>query len=217
MKVVTGVGELRYVSVTGDGVNTALPGAPEHYQYTASLVAKEGSKLHKDIEKQIMEEWKVYKEKYAVKGMPNTNGIKKLLINDPEGTIDPNTEEVAKVPSGDVIITFKTNVTYPDGKKRVVRIKDYKGRDVTDIIANADWAIGSGSTGRIFGTAVGNNIGGTHKVTLYLDGIQLGKLQKYTGDDFEVTPLDSGDEVADDGVNSVDSGEVTQEDQKPDL
>jgi len=202
-KVKTMVGNLKYVYVKGEGRNQAMKGEPERMQYVASLVCPKDSDIHKDMLAQINAEWEAYKKANGLKGKPKTNGIKEELIKDPSGTIDPNTEEVAKIPSGNVIITFKTNTTFPNGSPQQVKIKDRKGADITSAYEDADWAIGEGSIGRIFGTAMGNNIGGTHKVTLYLNGIQLAKLVKYTGNDIDADEIEGEDFDIDDGMSEI--------------
>ena len=154
---------------------------------------------HKFLLAQIDSEWDSYKKQYGVKGRPKTNGIKEEYQKDPKGTIDPDTEEVAKIPTGNVIATFKTNTHWPDGKAQVVKVKDRKGADITVAVTEAEWAIGEGSTGVIHGTAMGNNIGGTHKVTLYLAAVQLATLKKYEGNDVQTEEIEGDDIELDDG------------------
>lgn len=202
-KIKTQVGDLKYVFITGEGRNQAMPGEEPRMQYVASVVCKKDSELHKDILAQIDSEWQEYKKANSVKGMPKTNGIKEEYTKDPEGEIDPETEEIKKVPTGNVIITFKTNTKWPDGNAQEVKVKDRKGADITKPVLSADWAIGEGSKGRIFGTAMGNNIGGKQKVTLYLTGIQLAKLVKYEGNDIDADEIDGEDIDVDDGMSEI--------------
>ena len=204
-KVKTMVGALKYVYIKGEGRNQAMPGEPARMQYVASLVCPKDSDIHKDIEAQIDAEWNAYKALNKVKGKPHTNGIKDEYVKDPKSKIDPDTEEVAKVPSGNVIITFKTNVAFPDGKPQEVKVKDRKGGDITKAYADVPWSIGEGSMGRIFGTAMGNSIGGKHKVTLYLNGIQLAKLVKYEGNDIDADEIEGEDIDVDDGMGELEA------------
>ena len=202
-KVKTMVGNLKYVYIKGEGRNVAMDGEPPRMQYVASLVCPKDSDIAKDIIAQIDAEWESYKKQFGVKGKPKTNGIRDEMIKDPSGTIDPETEEVAKIPSGNILVTFKTMTTWPDGKPQVIKVKDRKGADITAAYHEAPWAIGEGSVGRIFGTAMGNNVGGSHKVTLYLTGIQLAKLVKYEGSDFEADEIEGEDfEISSDGVDA---------------
>ena len=212
LKVKTQVGNLKYVFITGEGRNNAMPGEEPRMQYVASIETEKDSALHKHFKAQIDAEWKDYKEAFGVKGMPKTNGIKEVMVPDPEGNIDPETEEVAKVPNGNVLITFKTNTTWPDGNAKSVKVYDHKGQDISVAVLNADWAIGEGSRGIIHGTAQGNSIGGKHKVTLYLNAVQLAKLVKYEGDTPELDEIDGEDiDLGEDAVAAI------SEEETPDL
>ena len=196
LSIKTAVGQLKYVFVKDEGRNQAMPGEEARMQYVASIIFKKDSPEHKELLAQINTEWESYKKANGVKGLPKTNGIKEEMIKDPSGEIDSATEEVRKIPSGNIIATFKTNVKWANGKPKEIKIKDKNGQDITENYQEVDWAIGEGSTGRIFGTASGNGIGGTHKVTLYLTAIQIGKLVKYLGNDVEADEIE-GDEIED--------------------
>jgi len=206
--VKTQVGDLNYVFITGEGRNQSKKGAEPKYQFVASIITKEGSPLHKDMEKQIEAEWTRYKEENKVKGRPKTNGIKIEKKPDPKGEIDPETEEVRRIPTGNVVITFKTNTKWPDGNPQVVKVyanqKDATGKvyaaDVTEQVHAANWTIGNGSTGIIHGRAMGNDVGGDHKVTLYLSAIQIATLKKYEGTEIEAAEIEDA-EVVDLGVD----------------
>jgi len=194
-KVKTKVGSLKYVFITGEGRNNAMQGEEPRMQYVASLCVPKDGEVHKHFKKQIDDEWKTYKEQFSVKGLPKTNGIKDELMKDPGGEIDPETEEIKKVPTGKVLITFKTNTKWPDGNPQVVKVFDGKGKNITEAVHSADWAIGEGSTGIIHGSAVGNNTGGTHKVTLYLTAVQLAKLVKYEGDEVDTEDIEDSEDI----------------------
>jgi len=210
-KVKTKVCNLKYVFITGEGKNQAMPGEPERMQFVASAVMEKDGEAHKFLEDQINAEWDAYKAQYGVKGKPKTNGIKDEYQKDPSGEIDPETEEVRRIPTGNVIATFKTNTTWPDGNAQVVKVKDHKGKDITTAIQAADWAIGEGSQGIIHGTASGNNVGGTHKVTLYLSAVQLAKLVKYEGNDVDCEEIDGEDIDLGDDVTAIDSSDMSPE------
>lgn len=198
IKVKTKIGDLQYVFIKGEGRNSALPGAEPKMMYSASILTDEGSELHKDFKAQVDAEWEEYKKAHGVKGLPKTNGIKPHLIPDPSGAIDPETEDVKKIPSGKVRITMKTNVKWPDGKPQIIKVLNNKGKDITEAFRSAEWNIGEGSKGVLHGKAVGNDVGGTHKVTLYLSAVQLSTLVKYEG---------SGVEAEDLGGDDIDIGE----------
>lgn len=211
-KVKTQVGGLKYVFITGEGKNQAMKGEEPRMQYVASLVCEKDGAIHKDMLAQIDAEWQEYKKAHGVKGLPKTNGIKDEMMKDPSGEIDPETEEVKKIPTGNVLITFKTNTKWPDGNAQEVKVKDRKGGDITKAIQQAEWAIGEGSQGRIFGTAMGNNIGGTQKVTLYLTGLQLAKLVKYEGNDIDADEIEGDDIDLGDEVEAIPESSDTQPD-----
>ena len=119
-KVKTKVCNLKYVFITGEGKNQAMPGEPERMQFVASVVMPKGGEAHKNLLSQIEAEWETYKAQFGVKGKPKTNGIKDEYQKDPSGELDPDTEEVKRIPTGNVIATFKTNTTWPDGNAQVV-------------------------------------------------------------------------------------------------
>ena len=211
-KVKTKIGNLKYVFITGEGSNQAMKGEDPRMQYVASFICPKDSAAHKHFENLVMAEWDSYKAQWGVKGLPKTNGIKDEMKKDPEGTIDPATEEVKKVPTGNVIIGFKTNTKWPDGKAQVVKVYDRKGTEITAGIQSADWTIGEGSQGVIHGSAMGNNVGGTHKVTLYLAAVQLTKLVKYEGSNVDTEELEGEDLDLGDSVSSI-----LPEDETPDI
>ena len=196
-KVKTQVGSLKYVFITGEGRNNAMKGEEPRMQYVASLVCPKDGPVHKHFQAQIDKEWETYKKEHGVKGLPKTNGIKDELKDDPSGEIDPATEAVKKVPTGNVLITFKTNTKWADGNPQVIKVfAGPKGdQDITAAVHRATWAIGEGSQGIIHGTAQGNNIGGTQKVTLYLSAIQLAKLVKYEGDSIETDEIEGAEDI----------------------
>lgn len=206
-KVKTQVCGLKYVFIKGEGKDQAMKGEEPRMQYVASAVMPKGGEAHKHIEAQIDAEWEKYKTTFGVKGKPKTNGIKDEMMKDPKGEIDPDTEEVKKIPTGNVLVTFKTNTKWADGKPQEIKVKDRKGADITKAVHAADWAIGEGSQGIIHGTAMGNNVGGTHKVTLYLSAIQIAKLAKYTGSDVECDEIEGDELDLDSEISAVDTAE----------
>jgi len=200
----TPMGELMYVFIKGEGRNTAMAGQPERMQYVASIRFKEGSPEHKEFEAQLWDLWREYQEKTGFKGKPAKTdkgeymiGLKKEYISEGSGEIDPETGQVRKIPSGYVLANFKTNTTWADGNPKVVKVFDFKGRDITEAYQNVDWAIGNGTIGKIYGVASANNAGGKHKISLYLSGVQIIKnLQKYSPDGIaDVDQYDDGEEI----------------------
>ena len=198
-----------YVFIDGEGRNSAMSGQEPKYKYTVSYVVPEGSPAHKHLVSIIDAEWEDYKQKFNLKGRPKTNGIKLETMADPKGTIDPETEEIKRIPTGNIIASFKTNTTWPDGKPQIVKVFDHKGTDITEAFRAASWSIGNGSTGVIHGSAVGNNVGGTHKVTLYLSAVQLAKLVKYEGDTVDADEIEGEDLDLGDAVTAIPDEEHT--------
>jgi len=197
-KIKTPKAELRYVFITGEGRNQAMPGQPERMQYVASVVMEKDGAAHKALEAEINKEWDAYKAANGLKPAqkPKTNGIKVILDKDTGAETDK------------VLATFKTNTTWPNGNPQVVKVFDHKGNDITTAVHNVSWAIGSGSTGVIHGSAVGNDTGGAHKVTLYLSAVQLATLVKYEGDSIDVDEMDGEDiDLGEDAVAAIASEE----------
>lgn len=194
MKIKTPLGELKYVFITGEGRNQAMPGEKERMMYVASLELIKDSKEHKALLAEINKEWDAYKEKNGLKPaqLPKTNGIKPVLNKETGAETDK------------VLVTFKTDTKWKGGKPQVIKVFDSKGKDITEAVHAAQWTIGNGSTGVLHGSAVGNNVGGAHKVTLYLTAVQLAKLVKYEGAAIELDELDGEDIDLGDGVAAID-------------
>ena len=192
-KIKTKVVTLNYTFIDGEGRNQARQGEEPRMQFVTTAVMKKDGPEHKALLADIDAEWQAYKTKFGAKGLPKTNGIKDEMVKDPDGTIDPATEEIRKVATGNVVATFKTNTTWPNGNPQVVKVFDHKGNDITTAYHNADWGIGNGTTGLVHGTAMGNNVGGDHKVTLYLSAVQIAKLVKYDGNDIQADEIEGDD------------------------
>lgn len=200
-KFKTPLGELKYVFITGEGRNQAMPGNEERMQFVASLELTKGSVQHKALQASINAEWDAYKVKAGLKPavQPKTNGIKPVLDKETGAETDK------------VLVTFKTDTKWRDGKPQIIKIFDHKGSDITTAVHNAGWSIGTGSTGVIHGSASGNDVGGAHKVTLYLTAVQIAKLVKYEGSSVDCDELEGDDIDLEDSVSSIEA------DEKPEL
>jgi hypothetical protein len=192
--VKTPKGKLMYVTITGDGRNGAMKGQPENMQFMASIILKKDSAEFKAFKANLDDIWKVYATSMGVKGAPKSNGIKPVTINSDEldeyGT-------PKKIETDEVIITFKTGITWPDGKAKVIDVFQPSGSKCTDAIHKADWSIGNGTIGIIHGMASPNDIGGTHKISLYLSAVQFaGDLVKYTGGSVDADAIDGAEDIA---------------------
>lgn len=194
-KIKTPMGELKYVFITGEGRNQAMPGEPARMQFVVSLELTKNSAQHKALLAEIDREWVAYKEKNGLKPaqQPKTNGIKVVMDKETGAETDK------------VLVTFKTDTKWKDGKAQLVKVFDHKGTDITIAVHSATWSIGTGSTGVIHGSAVGNNIGGAHKVTLYLTAVQIAKLTKYEGAALELDELEGEDIDLEDSVSAIDT------------
>jgi len=203
-KIKTKTVNLHWTNIKGEGKNSAMPGEEPRMQYVCTAVMPKDGEAHKALLADIDKVWKEYKTINNVKGLPKTNGIKPVMMDDPSGAIDPATEKVRKIESDKVQATFKTNTKWPDGKPQIVKVYGQQNGQVVDItsaVTAASWTIGNNSTGVIHGTASANSVGGSNKVTLYLTALQIVHLEKYEGDkvETEVIPdaedLDIGDEL----------------------
>lgn len=192
-KIKTPIGELKYVFVTGEGRNQAMPGEKDRMQFVASIELTKNSKEHIALLAEIDREWQAYKEKSGLKPaqLPKTSGIKAVM--DKETGAETNK----------VLATFKTDTKWKDGKAQIVKVFDHKGTDITTAIQNATWSIGAGSTGVLHGSAVGNSVGGAHKVTLYLTAVQIAKLIKYEGTIIDLDDLEGDDIDLEGSVSAI--------------
>jgi hypothetical protein len=201
--VKTQVGDLKYIFIKGDGRNQAMPGNPERPMYVASIVAHKDAPIVKDMEAQIDEVWQEYKKDNGLKpaAKPKTTGIK--VVKDSE------TGEETDM----VLITFKTDIAWPDGKRKEIKVLDRHGSDISKPVHAAPWSIGEGSRGVIHGVAEGNSTGGSDKVSLYLTGVQIAKLVKYEGAAIDASELDEGEDI-----DLEDYGaEALSDEERPDL
>ncbi len=196
------MGELRYLFVTGEGRDTSMPGEAENMAFMANVVLKKGSAELQSFKHELEKIWTDYKAvEPQAKGtltygrMSKCSGIKDISVEvDDKSDIDPETDKVRRVETDEVMVTFKTSTTWPDGKAKVVNKyanrKDAEGKlyaaDVTKLVDAATWTIGNESTGILHGLVMGNTTGGKAKLTLLLTAVQLGKLVKYTGSTEEV-------------------------------
>ena len=211
--VATMAGKLQYVTITGDGRNGAMPGMPENMQYSASVIFKKNSKEHKAILALIKEAWVPYAKENGIKAAPATNGIKPVMIVTDE--LDEYDAPIKKE-TDDVIVSFKTGVAWPDGKKKVIDAFQPSGKKITEVIHAAEWTIGNDTIGILHGVASPNGVGGTEKVSLYLSGVQLvSGLVKYTGTAAVAEEVEGADDM-DLGVEGAVEA-APEADQSPDI
>ncbi len=159
-KIITPLGELRWVFITGEG-RESLNGDP---RYSAALRLKTDSKELAQIEAEIKAFWEAEKPKEAKKCA--SNGIR--LEQDKDGK-----------ETGYSLVNFWTGTHFADGKQKVVNTYNSRGQKVS----LGAKSIGNGSVGAISGTMSTYSSKPNHGVTLYLSGIQLTKFVEYSQDD----------------------------------
>jgi hypothetical protein len=195
VNVVTPVGELFYVNISGQGKENY---DEDGYEYTASirLTGEKAQKLIADIDE-------------VVQKMPKGETLKscgyKELVKDKEGNLrspslrKPKTDE--ETLSGIFEFSFKTNTTYGDGKAKKIGVRNANAEPVS----LGDKRVGNGTIGAISGKMRGKSYKEEYSVTLYLNAIQIAKFVEYVGDD-------GFDEVEGDfqGVEDEETGFVGQ-------
>lgn len=168
----TGRVELEWVNIRGAGKEN-LSGK---MQYVANGVIEASDELIAEIEAF----WKEHKPA-GFKKAPKSLGIYDHTVRSDE------TDEEGKpvyTPDGKKYLAFKTGVAYADGKPKVVRVYNAKGK----LVEVGDLKVGNGSIGVISGAMdIYTNKTKQNQivdagVTLYLDAIQIIKLNEYTQD-----------------------------------
>jgi len=180
-KIVTPVGELAWVFITGQGKKD-LNG---NDRFTASLRLADDSKTLKTITAEIKAYWDENKPKGKVRF--KSNGIREEQDKNGEAT-------------GFHLVNFWTGTSFPDGSAKVVKTYNAKGAEV----ALGGKKIGNGSRGAISGAMDiyqnGPNVG----VTLYLNAIQLTKFIEFSSNTgFEAVDGWTGDDLNADNISAV--------------
>ncbi|UOF80166.1 single-stranded DNA-binding protein [Caudoviricetes sp.] len=209
-KFVTPKGELRWVTITGEGKEN-MSGKK---QYVASLVCNPSDPKVVEFQKSIQDFWE--ENRPAGKKVPKSTGIyfanpKRDEAGQP---IKDDNDKVVYDEEGDISISVHTGVAFPDGSPKKVKVYNAKAKEVN--LGNI--RIGNGSIGYISGAMgiyetkdpKGKTIDAG--VTLYLDNIQIVKLVEFT--------QDSGfaaDEEAEDGWTGEEGweGEVAEATEEP--
>lgn len=158
-------GELMWLFITGEGKKQIDKNKPNKFE--ASVRFKDDDPELLKFEKEVKAFWK--ENKPTPKATLSSTGIKKEYIKNDDGD---------KEYTGYSLIVFKTGVTFPDGKAKVITVHNAKG----DKVNMGDKLIGNGSIGYILGAmAVYPDQGSGAGVTLYLNAVQLTKFVEYTG------------------------------------
>ena len=198
IKVVTPLGELHYVNISGQGKENY---DEDDYEYVASirLTGDAAEKLKAEIE-EIVElrpkgddvKSRGYKELVKTKdGNLRSPTLKKPKTDDEEAT-------------GIFEFLFKTNTTYADGKTKKIGTRNAANQPVS--LGNA--RIGNGTIGCISGKMRGKSYKKEWSVTLYLNAVQITKFVEYVGDDgFEAQKVDEDSFM---GIEDAETGFVGQ-------
>ncbi len=198
---------LLWATIDGEGKEN-LSG---QMKYVVTAVVPENS----EIVESIKAFWKTNKPtgfKDVKKDEKNPKGYKSLGIYPhtvKTDEVDEDGDAIYETVEGMVELRFSTDVTWPDGKPKVITIYNAKGNKVQ---LPEDTKIGNDTIGKVAGamglyTVEKNNKVLDAGVTLYLNGIQILKLVEYTADDgFEADDSEedgfTGDEGWDGAENS---------------
>jgi len=175
------VGDLEWVFTTGEGKKD-LKG---NFKYQANVVIS--AEVGKILKKRIIEFWKEYKPKGAKE--PKSIGLYKHTVIDKEATAEEG-ENVYKE-TGKYFLCFKTGTEYVSGDKKLIKIFNSKGNEVS----LHGKKIGNGSRGRLIGSMAIYDVSvAARGVTFYLDSIQLSKFVEFTGSADPSGAIEDGDE-----------------------
>lgn len=181
-KISTPKAELCWVNITGEGKEN-LSGARK---YVATALVPKDCQLVKDIEA-FWKENKPSGFKDTKKDDKNPKGYKSIGVYPHKvdsGEVDEDGDKIYVEHEELVELRFSTGTTYKDGKAKVIDIYNAKGRKVK---LPEDVLIGNGTLGCISGAmgiyeakAKGKTVDAG--VTLYLNAIQVIKLEEYSQD-----------------------------------
>lgn len=190
---------LMWVKIDGEGEED-LQG---RMKYLASVLLTEEQK--DELEAELNAFWKENRPKGAK--VMKSNGISKEMRKTEETDEDG---DPIKEHTGNYLLQFKTNATWPDGKRNKIKVFNAKGKPVE----LGETKIGNGSLGKIAGAydiyTVKDKQGNITNagVTFYLNGIQVIKLEQYDASSVEFEAEDdeegwTGDDDSFEGVSST--------------
>ena len=173
-------GELEWVTISGEGKEN-LSGK---MQYVANVVIEADDPIIKEIE----EFWEANKPAGFKKD------AKSLGIYPHKADTGEKDEDGKAIyeEDGKSYLAFKTGVTFADGKQKVVKVYNAKGKQVSlpDSVGIGNGSIGAigGAIGIYTTTGPKGNILDAG-VTLYLNSVKIYKLEEFTGqEDFAEDP-----------------------------
>lgn len=179
LKYTSPLGELSWIFIDGKGKRNFNDDG-DIFSGTISFTAEVGKGIIKDIE-EFYEEHKIKGPKKASMGwyhpyvMDDKN--EKIPLEDKDGNVIEGKYEQNK----DIVcLTFKTGITWPDGKSKVINTYNAQGVKVS----LGQTKIGNGSTGCLAGQMSMYTKGKTDQgVTFYLNSVQIVTLTPFEGGD----------------------------------
>lgn len=192
-------GVLEWVIISGEG----RPNKTGKLMYKATVVCDKDAPGVAAFQKQIDDFWKENKPAGVKANGFNTIGYRNHSVKtdkvDEEG--DAIYEE-----DGRIEFFFSTGTTWPDGKQKLIKVYNAKGREVNI----GDKKIGNGSEGRISGNMALYNVAGNAGVNLYLSSVMITKFNEYVDGDDWSEQAEEGE-----GWTGEDENEWTGEDTAP--
>jgi hypothetical protein len=204
-QVKTPKGELEWVTISGEGKEN-MSGK---MKYEANIVLDPENEEHAKFLADIDTYWAENKPAKFKKDAKSTGVYPhKVKTNETDEDGKPIYEETGKVS-----LRFQTDTTYPSGDAKVVKTYNAKGKEVS----LGETKVGNGSIGRIAG-AMGIYTNTSPKgaildagVTLYLNAIQISKLEEFASDaGFEADDDEDGWTGEDDSFEGVGSDDAPQ-------
>lgn len=207
-KINTPKASLVWVTIDGEGKEN-LSGK---FKYVATAIVPKTSQVVKDIQA-YWEEHRPAGFKLTKKTEQNPKGYKSIGIYPHKvetNEVDEDGDKIYKEHDELVELRFSTDTTWPDGKTKVIDIYNAKGRKVAlpegVKIGNGTLGCVSGAMG-IYAQEVKGKVVDAG-VTLYLNAIQIIKLEEYSAD----AGFESHDDEEDGFTGEQDwEGETSQE------
>ncbi len=187
------VGELFWVSVSGEGKDTSEDGDGSKMKKQASLYLKTASKECKDLMSQLDAAWEAYKANDPrIKSAMEPKSVGYKVVKDKE----------TGGPTDITSFSFSTNSFYKDGKPSNVPVYDAQGA-VYDMKGEE---IGNGSVGTVYGDYGEYAYKGSFGISLYLKAVQIipSKLKLRSSDGVTAGDISSyGDESDSEGPTPI--------------
>lgn len=188
-RLVTPVGELKWVFITGQGKKDLN----DNDRYVASICFANDDPKLESLKAQVDAFWEENKPKGR---KMKSNGLRPETVKNEAGEYEE---------TGNTLLTMWTGITFPDGTPKVIKTMNSKGLEVS----LGSKKIGNGSRGVLSGVmSIYDNGPAACGVTIYLNAIQLTKFVPYE-DDAGFTEVDdeeggfTGEELNEAGLQPV--------------